>query len=131
MYPAFFCFFVDTLGECRRGGRHIDCVRAGAEVCENAVCTEVDFLHVLRIADNGDDDILSARTCAGTAAVFCPAGDESVPLRFCAVVDAELKSCIQEMSRHGRAHDAKSDKSDLFHNICPPFHYIVSAFSVA
>ena len=113
---ALFCFRIDALGKGRGGGRHISSVCALRQICEDAVRTEVDLLYILWITDNGDDGILTACAYARAFTVFRTARNERIRLAFRAVVDAELIARIHQMTCHRRAHDAKSDKADFFHN---------------
>ena len=117
MDAAFLRLLIDADGERGRGSRHIGSVCACGKVCENAVRAKIDLLHILWIADDGDDGILPRRALARTFAVTCAARKKRCRLAFRAVVDAELIACIDEMSCHRCAHDAEADESNFFHII--------------
>ena len=53
-------------------------------------------------------------TSAGDAAAFAPGGDELIHGAAAAVVDGQLMPRRDQMLRHGLAHDAEPDKTNVF-----------------
>jgi hypothetical protein len=105
--------FARHLGR-RRGV--VDEDRAAAHAREGAVRTGRDLAQIVVIADAGEDDLLAL--CRLGRGLPEPAAILRHPLLRLgggAVVDRDLVPLGLEMARHGVAHDAETEESDLRH----------------
>ena len=118
--PLLLCRCIDAFRKDRGGRCHIHHIGACPRTGKNPVLAEIDLLYVLRIAHNGNDNILSLRTGTRRTAPFRAARYQIIRLGLRPIVNAHLKPRIQQMPCHRSPHDAEPDKTDFFHKACPP-----------
>ena len=120
----------NLLGERRTRRRHVD--DDAAFLCrKDALGAQIDFLDVLRVADDGNDDVRLFRQLFWRRRPACAVFKKRLRLFLRARVDADGIARLHEIPRHTASHDARADEADLFscHTIHPPLENASDPFS--
>src|SRR5205085_2000034 len=81
---------------------------------EDAVRRGEDVLDVRGVGEHGDDDRGGAGDLGRRAGRRCPGGDELIHLSAAPVVDGQLMTGLDQMSRHWLAHHPEPNKPNMF-----------------
>ena len=117
---------VQPLRQRGAGGGHVDEIRPLVRAAQEIARLEVDLLHVLGIAHDGDNGVPTRRT-GGDAVMEDRALLHHIPyLLRMAGVDVYLKARFHQIADHGFSHDAHADKPNFFHAAIAPFSFMLS-----
>ena len=97
----------------RRDGAHVDEHASRLRPFDHAVLPQYRLLHVRRIGQHGDDELVPRGHVLGRRARRRAGFDQLRHRRFDNVVDDELVARLEEVLRHGLAHDAQSYEADV------------------
>ena len=103
---------VNLFRQTRVGGGHVDNDAAGLDPGEHAIVAEVDFAHIARVTDHGEDDVRLHGDGAGRISPRCALVEERLGFGAGAVVNGDGVAFFREMSAHGQPHDPGANPAE-------------------
>ena len=116
---GLFSLFIYSCSKSWATSCHIDYISTFRSVCNNSVLAKVYFLYVLWITYDSDNNISVCNALFNCISPDSAFTYDVISFRLCPVINGYLIACFHQISDHGLAHDAYSNKTNFFHIFIP------------